>query len=84
MSDADISAQHLAEAWIGAFATALAEGDGKGAAALFEHGGQWRDIVAFGWDIRTFAGRAAISAMVAAAPRARPPGQQCGQHGAPA
>ncbi len=71
MIDADISALNLAEAWIGAFATALAAGDGKGAAALFEHGGQWRDIVAFGWDIRTLPGRAAIAAMVATAPRAR-------------
>ena len=69
----ELGAAVLAEGWIAAFAEGLAAADGRGVAALFESGGYWRDIVCFGWDIRTLTGRGAISAMVAeAAPRVRP------------
>ncbi|MEM7694814.1 MAG: NAD(P)/FAD-dependent oxidoreductase [Pseudomonadota bacterium] len=46
-------------------AAALA-GDGGAAAALFEPGGYWRDLVAFSWNLATFEGREAIVAMLSA------------------
>ncbi len=45
---------------------AMAARDAAGAAALFEAGGFWRDLVTFTWNLRTMEGRAAIEAMLAA------------------
>ncbi len=55
-----------ASRWLSAFEAALARPDPAGAAALFEDGGFWRDLVAFTWNIKTAEGRDAIHAMLAA------------------
>ncbi|WP_431302966.1 flavin-containing monooxygenase [Sediminicoccus sp. BL-A-41-H5] len=47
-----------ATAWLGAFEAALASGD---LGAVFQPDGHWRDLLAFGWDIRTTSGTAAIA-----------------------
>jgi putative flavoprotein involved in K+ transport len=59
-------ASRQAEAWLSAFADALARGDADGAAALFGEPGCWRDLVAFTWNIRTFEDRRSIAAMLRA------------------
>ena len=50
-----------ASAWLANFAAALAKNDAAGAAALFEPGGFWRDLVAFTWNLKTLEGPAAIA-----------------------
>ena len=45
---------------------AMAARDAKGAAALFEAEGYWRDLVSFTWNIRTMEGRSAIEGMLEA------------------
>ncbi len=55
-----------AERWLAKFAAALGKNDIDGAAALFEPGAFWRDLVAFTWTIKTFEGRAEVKAMLAA------------------
>jgi len=52
--------------WLEKFGRALARGDAAGAAAMFEPGGYWRDLVAFTWNIATFEGREAIASMLGA------------------
>jgi putative flavoprotein involved in K+ transport len=54
------------EAWLGAFAAALARGDAAGAAGLFGAPGYWRDLVAFTWNIVTCESREAIADMLRA------------------
>ncbi|MEC7123873.1 MAG: NAD(P)/FAD-dependent oxidoreductase, partial [Pseudomonadota bacterium] len=51
----------LAETWLAAFNTRLAEGDAVALAALFEDDSHWRDIVAFSWDMETVSGADAIA-----------------------
>src|SRR5262245_2910442 len=43
---------------------ALAAGDAKAAADLFQEDGFWRDLVAFTWNIKTLEGRDQIRAML--------------------
>ena len=45
---------------------AMAARDAKGAAALFEADGFWRDLVSFTWNIKTMEGRSAIEGMLEA------------------
>ena len=45
---------------------AMAARDAKGAAALFEAEGYWRDLVSFTWNIKTMEGRGAIEGMLEA------------------
>lgn len=52
--------------WLEKFGKALAASDLVGAANLFAEDGYWRDLVAFTWTIKTFEGRDAIMAMLAA------------------
>ena len=52
------------DGWLAQFAAALEAGDPAAAAALFEDGGYWRDLLAFTWNIRTMEGREAIAAML--------------------
>ena len=52
--------------WLQNFSEALGRGDIGEAAALFEPGGFWRDLVAFTWNLKTCEGRAEIGAMLAA------------------
>jgi len=60
--------------WLKAFAAALARGDIKAAAQLFEPEGCWRDLVAFTWTLKTFEGRGEIAAMLAATLAGAKPG----------
>jgi putative flavoprotein involved in K+ transport len=61
--------------WLDGFGAALGAGDVPRAAAMFEPGGFWRDLLAFTWNIRTIEGREAIAAELAATlPAARPSG----------
>ncbi|WP_417579489.1 NAD(P)-binding domain-containing protein [Nitrincola sp.] len=55
-----------AVAWVEKLAAALSSGTPTQAAQLFEKEGYWRDLVAFTWNIKTLAGRSAISDMIAA------------------
>lgn len=50
---------------LAALSDCLERGDAAGAAALFEEGGFWRDLVSFTWNIRTMEGRDEIEAMLA-------------------
>jgi putative flavoprotein involved in K+ transport len=73
--DTGDDATREAEAWLAAFADALARGDAAAAAALFGEPGYWRDLIALTWNIRTFEDRASIAAMLdAALPTAQPTG----------
>ncbi|MEZ5728463.1 MAG: NAD(P)/FAD-dependent oxidoreductase [Burkholderiaceae bacterium] len=54
-----------AAAWLSAFEATLASGDPAGVSALFvPDDAHWRDVLAFTWDLRTFSGTAAITAML--------------------
>jgi putative flavoprotein involved in K+ transport len=54
-------------AWLSKLGAALAKGDAKAAANLFDAKECfWRDLVAFTWNIKTCEGRAEIEAMLAA------------------
>jgi putative flavoprotein involved in K+ transport len=65
--------EQAAAAWLGAFDHALGRADWAGAAALFQEGGHWRDVVACSWSIESASGRAAVAAMLARlAPATRP------------
>jgi putative flavoprotein involved in K+ transport len=65
------------QAWLGRFDRALTSGDAEAAADLFTEDCFWRDLVAFTWNIRTFEGRADVTAMLAAnLDRVRPTGWQ--------
>ncbi|QEW05554.1 NAD(P)/FAD-dependent oxidoreductase [Nitrincola iocasae] len=55
-----------AVAWVEKLAAALSSDTPTQAAQLFEKEGYWRDLVAFTWNIKTLAGRSAISEMIAA------------------
>ena len=55
-----------AQTWLGRFDQALTSGNAEGAADLFTADCFWRDLVAFTWNIRTFEGRADVTAMLAA------------------
>jgi putative flavoprotein involved in K+ transport len=52
--------------WLEKFGKALAAGDLAAAAGLFGEECYWRDLLAFTWTIKTFEGRDAIKAMLAA------------------
>jgi cation diffusion facilitator CzcD-associated flavoprotein CzcO len=68
-----LATQHAATTWLNAFEAALAAGDAAAAAALFAEDAHWRDVLAFGWDIATVSGPAAIQVRLAATlPRTRP------------
>jgi putative flavoprotein involved in K+ transport len=49
-------------AWIADFEAALARREPAAASELFAADGQWRDIIAFTWSIRSISGRPAIEA----------------------
>lgn len=53
-----------ATAWLGRFEAALAADDVR---ACFQPEGHWRDVLAFGWDLRTLSGADAIAAGLAGA-----------------
>jgi cation diffusion facilitator CzcD-associated flavoprotein CzcO len=57
----DLAAKAAAQRWLSDFAATLASGDGNTVAALFADECYWRDILAFGWDLRTTTGAAAIA-----------------------
>ena len=52
--------------WLQKFSKCLARGDLDGAAKLFGDECYWRDLLAFSWTLKTFEGRDAIKAMLAA------------------
>ena len=65
----------IANHWLARFEHALSAGDAAALAALFRPDGHWRDVLAFGWQIRTVSGARAIGAELdIAAPRARASG----------
>lgn len=61
----DTSATAAAQRWLGDFAAALAARDRAQFAALFAEECYWRDILAFGWDLRTTTGGASIGERLA-------------------
>ncbi|CAH0137361.1 NAD(P)/FAD-dependent oxidoreductase [Roseomonas sp. CECT 9278] len=69
------SLEAAADGWLRDFAEALDAGDPVGLAALFAAECHWRDILGFGWDLRTTSGAEAIAAgLLAGAATARPRG----------
>ena len=54
------------QTWLGQLDQALTSGNAEAAADLFTEDCFWRDLVAFTWNIRTFEGRADVTAMLAA------------------
>ena len=51
----------IAAAWLAEFDAALADGRSDRIAGLFAAESHWRDILAFGWDLRTISGAEAIA-----------------------
>ena len=58
--------KNLISDWLEKFAKALSRGDIEGAAKLFGDECYWRDLAAFTWTLKTFEGRDAVKAMLAA------------------
>jgi len=58
--------KNLISDWLEKFAKALSRGDIEGAAKLFGEECYWRDLAAFTWTLKTFEGRDAVKAMLAA------------------
>ncbi len=75
MSESDPN--DVASQWLQQFGEASARGDAAGAAAMFETGAFWRDLIAFTWNLKTMEGRGEIEAMLRATLGAtRPAGWQ--------
>ena len=53
-------------AWLERFGEALDSRSSGAVVRLFEHGGFWRDLISFTWNITTLEGRPAIADMLAA------------------
>ena len=53
-------------AWLDRFGEALDSRSSGAVVRLFEHGGFWRDLISFTWNITTLEGRPAIADMLAA------------------
>ena len=69
----DAVAQDVVASWLERFATALDTADPERFADCFLDEGYWKDILAFGWDFRTYSGREEIRAGFAASQdRTRP------------
>lgn len=67
------TATHIVEEWLSAFNAALSRNEPVAAAALFLPDGQWRDLIAFTWNIQSVSGRAGIEAVFRTAfPTTRP------------
>jgi putative flavoprotein involved in K+ transport len=64
MPEAPSDATRAVEAWLASFDAALTAADIDAAAAHFQAGGFWRDMLAFTWSIETSEGSAAIRAML--------------------
>ncbi|OQM74980.1 NAD(P)/FAD-dependent oxidoreductase [Manganibacter manganicus] len=62
----DIAPTKQATTWLGAFARALEARDIDAAMQLFLDDCYWRDLLAFSWNIKTVAGRDAVSDMLGA------------------
>lgn len=60
-TDTDIAAEVFGR-WISAFGSALETQNAAEAAKLWSEDGYWKDILAFSWDYRTYAGPAEIEA----------------------
>jgi len=58
------AAARVAGDWLSAFEAALSRNDAAAASALFSPDGQWRDLVAFTWSIRSVSGRTAVGALL--------------------
>lgn len=71
----DPSLREAAEDWLRQMSSALQADDPEAAVALFGADAWWRDLLALGWDLRTFHGAEAIAAMLAS----RPPGSGIGE-----
>ncbi|AYJ51261.1 flavin-containing monooxygenase [Rhodococcus sp. P1Y] len=52
----DVDPKAIAEEWIRGFTTAVAGRDSAAAAVLFQADGWWRDLLIFGWDLRSVHG----------------------------
>ena len=66
MTDPSLNPADQARTWMTAFSSALERADVPGAVALFEPDANWRDLVAFTWNIRTQEGSDAIGTMLRA------------------
>lgn len=67
------TAAETAEDWLGRLQTSLDRSDADAVAALFTETATLRDLLAFGWDFRSFVGSGEISkALTALAEQARP------------
>jgi cation diffusion facilitator CzcD-associated flavoprotein CzcO len=56
----DVNPQEVTAHWLKEFEAACARQDADAAAALFQPGGHWRDLVAFTWHVKTVSGTPAI------------------------
>jgi putative flavoprotein involved in K+ transport len=73
LNETSAPARAAAEAWLADLTAALASGAPEALAALFAPECHWRDILAFGWDLRTTSGAAPIGARLAGALAATAP-----------
>src|SRR6478609_4681596 len=81
MSPQTLPPEAAAAEWVAALAEALERQDATAATALFLPDGHWRDLLAFGWEIETTSGRAALEARLRdALPLVRPRGVRLAPH----
>lgn len=70
MTDVDtVDATTIAQHWADGLEDAVASGDPRAVAELFEEDGFWRDLIALTWNLHTSEGKAAIADMLAAVDR---------------
>lgn len=80
----DLTQETVATTWLGDFRAALESGDAARVAALFAEDCHWRDLLAFGWDLRTTSGADAIAArIVPASAEVAPVGLALAEHRTP-
>lgn len=60
----DVSVEQVATRWFAAFSAAARENDVTAITALFTDDGNWKDILALTWDLRTLVGKDAITRML--------------------
>lgn len=60
----DINIDKVATRWFAAFSKAARENDVRAITTLFTDDGNWKDILALTWDLRTLIGRDAVTRML--------------------
>ncbi|KAF8557998.1 hypothetical protein OG21DRAFT_1504676, partial [Imleria badia] len=60
----DVSVDKVATRWFAAFSAAVQDSDVTAITAPFTDDGNWKDILALTWDLRTLVGKEAVTRML--------------------